>query len=169
MLATDIDRRIVRSLTAFAIGYGSGIPLIVNFLIIKKKFDSSEWLTYLSMMVTMLIGLALGNAVHHYVNQQVFRAFLMFLLFCGSINLMLIDMGDISMYSSLMLMVIFLLLFIGLIVNIVTNTLRRRGESAEIRKSQDVEDENVSDIQLARVASQSSGPSIDGIENASIS
>ena len=122
LLATDVDRRIVRALVPFSVGYGSGIPLIVNLLWIKGQFDASRWVTYLAMCVSFVMGLLLGNAGHSYVDQRLFRMALLFILFCGSIDLLLVDLGRVSLYASLVLMITFVVL---LALVAIKTTLKR--------------------------------------------
>lgn len=123
-LTTNIDKRIVRSLSPFAVGYGSGIPLIINLLIIKKEFDTNEWITYLALFISMLLGLLLGNFIHRFVDQKSFRAALLFILFCGSINLMVVELGNISIYTSAVLMIIFTILLILMIIRTTLNSIK---------------------------------------------
>jgi len=125
-MATDIDRRIVRALAPLSLGFGSGIPFIVNLLIIKEQFDASGWPTYLAMFGSFVVGLVLGNAVHRFVDQKLFRMALLSLLFCGSINLILVDLGRVSLWASLVLMCAFLFMIVLVVIKMVLERIRLR-------------------------------------------
>ena len=123
-LATDVDRRVVRALVPLSTGFGSGIPLIVNLLWIKGQFDESRWPTYLSMFLSFVAGLLIGNAVHRFVDQKLFRMALLFILLCGSVNLLLVDLGPVSMWSSFVLMIVFVALLVLLALKMIITRLR---------------------------------------------
>ena len=130
---TDIDKRIVRAIQSFACGFGSGIILIFDLLIIQKKFDASEWVTYLCMFISCLLGLLAGNSIHQYVDQKMFRSILLFLLLSGSINLMLFNLGEISMYGSAALMIIFIIMIVAIIMKICDcQSLAANAENDEV-------------------------------------
>eukprot|EP01084_Bolivina_argentea_P029821 55334_1 len=115
VLLTNIDRRVIRIVNTFALGYASGIPLIIKLLWLNGGFNPSQWVKYVLNFFAFLFGIITGNIIHKYVDQQMFRTVLLFLLLCGSISLILVDMDEVSMYSSLALTVVFggLVLFVS--------------------------------------------------------
>eukprot|EP01084_Bolivina_argentea_P290595 499199_1 len=82
-------------------------------------------ITYLCMFIGFILGLFVGNSVHLYVDQKTFRAALTFILFCGSINLMLINLDKISMYMSVCLAVIFVLIIALMTTRIILVKIKK--------------------------------------------
>ena len=131
-LITNIDRRIIRVINTFAVGYSAGIPLLVNLIILNGKFDANEWQTYLSNFISFLLGLLFGNFIQKYLDQVIFRNILLCILFCGAINLILIDLGNISIYSSFVLTIIFVILIIYSGIKVIININKARDSTNNV-------------------------------------
>ena len=113
-LITEFDRTSFRALMAFADGFGSGLMTMIYLLFVEKKFDSSQWKIYLIIFIAACTGLYIGNICAKYVDQKTFKITMQFLLFCGAINLLLVNLGNISVYASAGLAILFVVIGIGL-------------------------------------------------------
>eukprot|EP01084_Bolivina_argentea_P195379 335191_1 len=125
-LITDFDRNSFRSLMAFADGFGSGLMTMIYLLFIEKKFDPSQWEIYLIVFIAAISGLLIGNMCAKYVDQQSFKITMQFLLFCGSINLMLVNLGTISVYASAGLAILFVIVMFALLCRLCIIHNRRK-------------------------------------------
>ena len=137
-LFTEFDRRSFRALMPFADGFGSGLMTMIILLFVEEKFDPSQWLRYLVVFIAAICGLCTGNMAAKYVDERAFKVTMQFLLFCGAINLLLVDLlvcfqgigcYEVSVYASATLAVLFVLVFIGLAVRSCFIYHRRKYES----------------------------------------
>lgn len=131
-LITEFDRTSFRALMAFADGFGSGLMTMIYLLFVEKKFDPNQYEIYIVIFVAACLGLYIGNICAKYVDQKTFKITMQFLLFCGAINLLLIDLGEISVYASAALAILFVVIGIGLTVRLCI--LHRARKEFEIVK-----------------------------------
>ena len=102
------------------------------YLLFVEKFDPTQWMIYVVIFTGACAGLYIGNVCAKYVDQKTFKITMQFLLFCGAINLLLIDLGEISVYASAALAILFVVIGIGLTVRLCI--LHRRRKEFEIVK-----------------------------------
>ena len=131
-LITEFDRTSFRALMAFADGFGSGLMTMIYLLFVEKKFDPKQYMIYIVIFAAACLGLYIGNICAKYVDLKTFKITMQFLLFCGAINLLLIDLGEISVYASSALAILFVVIGIGLTVRLII--LHRARKEFEIVK-----------------------------------
>ena len=131
-LFVDIDRRIYRAVMSWSISCGTGIITIINLIFINQTFDINNIHNYIIVFIGAIIGLLIGNTIVKWISQEMFRNALTFILFCGSINLLIIkvEINDInvSLIGSISLFVIFIGLIVLLIFKIIANQKQMKFE-----------------------------------------